>query len=59
MLGYLIVLMSCIKSMRGNIMEDNQKTIILNKDSCDDFIDFSNPYDIDVLIKVLNEMMKE
>ena len=40
-------------------MEDNQKTIVLNKSSADDFIDFSNSHDWDALIKALNKMMNE
>ena len=40
-------------------MEDNQKTIVLNKSTADDFIDFNNAHDWDVLIKILNTMMSE
>ena len=45
--------------MRGDIMEDNQKTIVLNKSTADDFIDFNNAHDWDALIKILNKMMSE
>ncbi len=40
-------------------MDDNQKTIVLNKGSYDDFIDFNNSHDRDAIIKILNKMMSE
>ncbi len=37
-------------------MEEDEKTVILNTNDYDGFIDFSDSYDLDAIMKILREM---